>query len=456
MKKKQTGKFMAMALTAAMLGGMLAGCGNNAANAPADTTPAPETPAAESSAVQESTPAEETPAASGEQVTIKVAHWDSYTEPSTQMLVDGFEAANPNIKVELIDIASGEYSNKLTVMLNGGNDLDVVWVKDPDNTPSIAERGQLEDLTPYIEKDGVDIAAMNGSDALKLDGKQVALPVSTGFYVLYYNKDIFDAAGVDYSGNDMTWTEFEELVKKVTSGEGNDKKYGALFHTWQACVQNWAVQDGKHTILDTDYSFMKPYYEMALRMQDEGTVMDYSTLKTGNIHYSSVFMEGQCAMMPMGSWFMSTMIEKTKAGETSVNWGVATLPHPDGVEAGWTVGSTTPMGVSAGSKYKDAAWEFVKYCSGEEGAKIYADCGMIPARMNADTIKALAALDGMPEGLEEALQTKHVAMDRPLEVHSAEVNQMLGEEHSLIMIKELSIDDGLAEMGERSKEIQGK
>ncbi len=456
MKKKQTGKFMAMALTVAMLGGMLAGCGNNAANAPADTTPAPETPAAESSAVQESTPAEETPAASGEQVTIKVAHWDSYTEPSTQMLVDGFEAANPNIKVELIDIASGEYSNKLTVMLNGGNDLDVVWVKDPDNTPSIAERGQLEDLTPYIEKDGVDIAAMNGSDALKLDGKQVALPVSTGFYVLYYNKDIFDAAGVDYPGNDMTWTEFEELAKKVTSGEGNDKKYGALFHTWQACVQNWAVQDGKHTILDTDYSFMKPYYEMALRMQDEGTVMDYSTLKTGNIHYSSVFMEGQCAMMPMGSWFMSTMIEKTKAGETSVNWGVATLPHPDGVEAGWTVGSTTPMGVSAGSKYKDAAWEFVKYCSGEEGAKIYADCGMIPARMNADTIKALAALDGMPEGLEEALQTKHVAMDRPLEVHSAEVNQMLGEEHSLIMIKELSIDDGLAEMGERSKEIQGK
>ena len=456
MKKKQTGKIMAMALTAAMLGGMLAGCGNNAANAPADTTPAPETQAAESSAVQESTPAEETPAASGEQVTIKVAHWDSYTEPSTQMLVDGFEAANPNIKVELIDIASGEYSNKLTVMLNGGNDLDVVWVKDPDNTPSIAERGQLEDLTPYIEKDGVDIAAMNGSDALKLDGKQVALPVSTGFYVLYYNKDIFDAAGVDYPGNDMTWTEFEELAKKVTSGEGNDKKYGALFHTWQACVQNWAVQDGKHTILDTDYSFMKPYYEMALRMQDEGTVMDYSTLKTGNIHYSSVFMEGQCAMMPMGSWFMSTMIEKTKAGETSVNWGVATLPHPDGVEAGWTVGSTTPMGVSAGSKYKDAAWEFVKYCSGEEGAKIYADCGMIPARMNADTIKALAALDGMPEGLEEALQTKHVAMDRPLEVHSAEVNQMLGEEHSLIMIKELSIDDGLAEMGERSKEIQGK
>lgn len=448
-------KVMASVLTIAMLGGMIAGCGNTAA--PAANTPAPETtPAAESTAAKEESVPAEAAEPSGEQVTIKVAHWDSFTEPSTQMLIDGFEAANPNIKVELIDIASAEYSNKLTVMLNGGNDLDVVWVKDPDNTPSIAQRGQLEDLTPYIERDGVELSAANGADALKLDGKQVALPVSTGFYVLYYNKDIFDAAGVEYPGNDMTWEEFEELAKKVTSGEGNDKKYGALFHTWQACVQNWAVQDGKNTILNTDYSFMKPYYEMVLRMQDEGTVMDYSTLKTGNIHYSSVFMEGQTAMMPMGSWFIATMIEKVKAGETSVNWGVATLPHPADVEAGWTVGSTTPMGVNANSKNKDAAWEFVKYCSGDEGAGIYASVGMIPARMNDDTVKTLAAMEGMPEGIEEALRTRHVSMDRPLELHSAEVNQMLGEEHSLIMIKELSIDDGLAEMGERSKEIQGK
>lgn len=302
-------KVMASVLTMAMLGGMIAGCGNTAA--PAANTPAPETtPAAESTAAKEESVPAEAAEPSGEQVTIKVAHWDSFTEPSTQMLIDGFEAANPNIKVELIDIASAEYSNKLTVMLNGGNDLDVVWVKDPDNTPSIAQRGQLEDLTPYIERDGVDLSAANGADALKLDGKQVALPVSTGFYVLYYNKDIFDAAGVEYPGNDMTWEEFEELAKKVTSGEGNDKKYGALFHTWQACVQNWAVQDGKNTILNTDYSFMKPYYEMVLRMQDEGTVMDYSTLKTGNIHYSSVFMEGQTAMMPMGSWFIATMIDR--------------------------------------------------------------------------------------------------------------------------------------------------
>ncbi|HJC57912.1 MAG TPA: sugar ABC transporter substrate-binding protein [Candidatus Eisenbergiella intestinipullorum] len=456
-------KLLAAILTAAMLAGMTAGCGSSGSTADTGGSAAAQTTAASESAAPESVAAEseadgstEAQEASGEQVTIKVAHWDSSLDPSTQMLIDGFEAANPNIKVELIDIASSEYSNKLTVMLNGGNDLDVVWIKDADNTPSIAQRGQLEDLTPYIERDGMDLAEMNGADALNLNGIQAALPVKTDFYVLYYNKDIFDAAGVEYPGNDMTWSEFEELATQMTSGEGNDKVYGAHFHTWQACVQNWAVQDGKHTILDTDYSFMKPYYEMALRMQDAGTVMDYSTLKTGNIAYASVFMEGQTAMIPMGTWLMSTIIEAKKNGETDINWGVATLPHPDDVEAGYTVGSTTPMGVNAASKHKDEAWEFVKFCSSEEGAKIYAEAGIIPARMNEETIKALAALDGMPEGLEEALQTKHVSLDRPLELHSAEVNQMLGEEHSLIMIKELSIDEGLAEMGERSKEIQGE
>lgn len=206
-------KLLAAIFTAAMLAGMTAGCGSSGSTADTGGSAAAQTTAASESAAPESAAAEseadgsaEAQEASGEQVTIKVAHWDSSLDPSTQMLIDGFEAANPNIKVELIDIASSEYSNKLTVMLNGGNDLDVVWIKDADNTPSIAQRGQLEDLTPYIERDGMDLAEMNGADALNLNGIQAALPVKTDFYVLYYNKDIFDAAGVEYPGNDMTWS----------------------------------------------------------------------------------------------------------------------------------------------------------------------------------------------------------------------------------------------------------
>lgn len=448
-------KVLALTLTAAMAGAMLAGCGG------------PKTPASQNSQDSQtaSEPAASTQEASKtqeeksveEETTIKIAAWDASTSAYTKPLIEAFENTHSNIKVELIDIASADYTQKLTVMLNGGNDLDVVWIKDGDTTPSIAARGQLEDLTPYIERDGVDLAVYNGvAETLNMDGAQVALPISTGFYILYYNKDIFDEAGVPYPSNDMTWEEFEELAGKVTLGEGNDKKYGALIHTWQACVQNWGVQDGVHTILDTDYTFFKPYYEMALRMQEAGSSMDYATLKTGNIHYSSPFLQGQVAMMPMGSWFMATMISKIKAGESTVNWGVATIPHAENLEAGYTVGSTTPMGINAKSANKDAAWEFVKFACGEEGAKIYAENGDIPAMKDENIISVIAGVDGMPEGAEEALVTKNIALDRPLDEKSAEVNQMLGEEHSLIMIGELDVDTGLAEMAERSKEIQGK
>lgn len=394
---------------------------------------------------------------SGKQTTLKIAYWDLTTSATTQPLVDAFEKAHPDIKVEMMDIASADYTQKLTVMLNGGNDLDVVWIKDGDTTPAIAARGQLEDLTPYIEKDKIDLGAFNGvAEKLNFDGKQVALPVSTGFYILYYNKDLFDAANVAYPTNDMTWAEFEDLAAKVTAGEGNDKKYGALFHTWNACVQNWGVQDGQHTILDKDYTFFKPYYEMALRMQDAGTCMDFSTLKTGNIHYSSPFLQGQVAMMPMGTWFMATIISKKNAGESDVNWGIATIPHAEGMEAGYTVGSTTPMGISANSKNKEAAWEFLKFATSAEGAKIYAENGDIPAMKDDSVIAAIAGIEGMPEGAADALVTKNIALDRPLDEKSAAVNQMLGEEHGLIMIGEKSIDDGLAEMAARREEIENQ
>lgn len=107
--------------------------------------------------------------------------------------------------VEPIDVPSADYTTKLSVMLNGGSDLDVFWVKDANTLYDLQERGQTADLTSYIERDGVNLADYNGlADGFNFDGKQVALPFRTDYYVLFYNKDIFDAAGVDYPSNDMT------------------------------------------------------------------------------------------------------------------------------------------------------------------------------------------------------------------------------------------------------------
>ncbi|QQO11343.1 sugar ABC transporter substrate-binding protein [Breznakiella homolactica] len=394
---------------------------------------------------------------SGGTVTIQVANWDTANMPYVPVLIQAFETANPGVKVEIVDIPSADYNQKLTVMLNGGSDVDAFWIKEADMAKSFNNRGQLMDLTANIRRDGINLNDFNGlAENFVFDEKTVALPARTDYYIMYYNKDIFDAAGVAYPSNNMTWPEWEQLAARVTSGSGNTKKYGGFLHTWQACVQNWAVQDGKHTIMETDYSFFKPYYEMAIRMQDAGTIWDFGTLKTAGIHYSSAFLQGNVAMMPMGTWFFSTIIDRINKGESKVRWGISVLPHPAGVEAGWTVGSTTPMAVNNASKKKDAAWEFVKFVTGPEGAKIYAAGGSLPARSNSQTLADIANAPGMPEGSLDALQVKHISLDRPVADLVADVNNMLGEEHSLIMLKQVSIDQGLQNMARRSKQIQNK
>jgi multiple sugar transport system substrate-binding protein len=393
----------------------------------------------------------------GGPVTIAAANWDLENMPYILPMIEAFKQTWPDISVEIMDIPSADYTQKLMVMLNGGSDVDVFWIKDGDTIKSLVNKGQLADLIPYLIRDNIDLKVYNGLvDRFNIDNRIIALPARTDYYILYYNKDIFDAAKVPYPSNDMTWGEWEQLAARLTSGTGNNKIYGAHLHTWQACVQNWGVQDGKHTIMDTDYSFFKPYYDMAIRMQNAGTLWDYGSLRTGGIHYSSAFLQGKTATMPQGTWFLSTILNRIKSGEAKLRWGIAAIPHPAGTSAGWTVGSATPIAINEASRKKDAAWEFVKLVTGDEGARLYAEYGSFPSRANTQTLAEIAKISGMPDGSLEALSVKNISLDRPYEDYVTEVNQMLGEEHSLIMLKEVTVDQGLARMAKRSKEIQSK
>jgi len=388
---------------------------------------------------------------------IKVAHWDVTTHHYITPLIEAFKQAYPDISIEVIDIPSSDYTQRLTVMLNGGSDVDVFWIKDGDTTKSIAGRGQLADLSNYISKNNINLGDFHGmTDRFIIDNKIVALPASANYYVMYYNKDIFDNMRIPYPSNDMTWEEWEILAGRLTSGSGRNKVYGGLLHTWQACVQNWGIQDGRHTIMETDYSFFKPYYEMALRMQRAGFIQDYGSLKAGGVHYSGLFLRGSAATLPMGTWFFTTIIERIKNDESNIRWGISTLPHPPNTESGWTVGSVTPIAMNQASRKKDIAWEFINFVTGNEGAKIYASFGQFPGRTNDETLNVIASLPGMPEGAAQALAVKKIAPDRPMELKVGEINQMLGEEHSLIMLEEVSIQKGLDNMARRSREIQGK
>jgi len=422
------------------------------AEAPAEQEQA-EAPAEEMAAEPTEAPAEEMVEEMAEPITLKMTAWDISATPYWQAVIDAYEAQNPDVKVELIDISSAEYQDKVNIMLSGGDETDIITVKDIPGYSAMLTRNQIIPLESYIEKDGLDLSVYSGAaEELTFEDSIYALPFRSDIWILYYNKDLFDAAGVDYPTNDMTWEQFDSIAREMTSGSGADKVYGAHFHTWRSTVELGTVQDGKNTVIATDYSFMQPMYDMVVGMQDDGIIMDYGELKAGSIHYSGVFKNAQIAMLPMGSWFIGSLIAAKDAGEFDFDWDVVKYPHPEGVEAGTTAGTLTSLAINANSANKDAAWDFIKFYSGIEGAKALAATGNLPAIRNAEVLDVFSSLEGVPPGAAEALETATVRLELPMDPKVGAVEQILNEEHELIMTESVSVDEGIAEMTSRISE----
>ncbi|MDO5415652.1 MAG: sugar ABC transporter substrate-binding protein [Lachnospiraceae bacterium] len=453
-------RLVSLALAAAMAG-TLAGCGGGSA----ETTAAPETTkaaeAAETTAAAE-TKAEETTAAAAGQTTLKWSIWDKDLTTYYKPLVEAYEAKNPDVKIELVDLGSSDYQTVLATQLTGsGSDFDVVTIKDVPGYTTLVNKGVLEPLNDYIAKDSVDLAAYKGlTDQISVEDKLYELPFRSDFWLVYYNKDVFDAAGVAYPTNDMTFAQYDEIARSLTNDEPGAEVYGAHYHTWRSAVQLFGILDGKNTILDGNYDFLKPYYEMVLAEQEDGVCQDYATLKTSNLHYSGAFAQGNVGMMNMGTWFISTMIDKIKAGEYTecTNWGLAKYPHAEGVEPGSTLATITSLAIPTTAPNKELAWDFVKFVCGEEGADILASTGTIPAIMTDDIANMVSGIEGYPadDASKEALQTSNLYLEMPVSTKSSEIETVLNEAHDNIMTGNMTIDDGIADMNEKVSAILGQ
>ncbi len=154
--------------------------------------------------------------------------------------------------------------------------------------------------------------------------------------------------------------------------------------------------------------------------------------------------------------FTGTMIAAEKKGDVKFKWGVAKYSHPDGVPAGTTAGPLTSLAINSNPKNKDAAWDFIKFYSGIDGAMAIAATGNLPAILNADTLKVFAGVQGVPSEATTALQTVKVRLELPMNSKSSAVDKILNEEHDLIMTNSISVDDGIAEMTKRVNEVLSK
>ena len=393
-------------------------------------------------------------AAADEKTKLTIACWDLTSTSYYQAMKDGFEALNPDVEVEFIDLASQDYNIKASTMLSGGDTTDLFCVKELSDLQNWVAADYVLCLNDKIAADGYDTSKYAGMEACyKYVGTDdlYALPFRADFWVLFYNKDLFDAAEIGYPGNDMTWDEYATTAKALTS----ETVYGTHYHTWLSAVANWAVCDGINTLADGEYSDLEYFYKLYQDLEDFGACMSYDELKASGLHYSGAFAQGNIAMMPMGYWYAATLISYIKDGTANFNWGITAVPHLEGVAAGSSFGSPTGMAINKKSANADLAWKFIAWLCSEEGAKAMAATGNRPAYVSEEVAKVMASADGFPtdETSLAALLPSAVSLEWPVGEGVNEIKTIVNEEHSMIMTRESTIEEGIAAMEERAAEF---
>jgi len=308
------------------------------------------------------------PAASGgyqgAPASIEYAIWGDPAEIDSQTkLVESFEAVNPTIDVKVTVADWDSYWEKLLTGLAGGAAPDVFAMDGP-LFPDYQARDVLLDLQPFIDRDAYDLGQLadQGVGVFKTaEGEQFGLPRDLNVVVLYYNKKMFDAAGIPYPDDTWDWAKLVAVGKQLTldtNSDGTVDQWGLYTETsdmenyWLSLVwQNggdFFAADGKSTALTTAESAGGLQFLQDLIYKDKILAEPAIFADLGD-----AFEQGLAAMEVNGSWLVPT---HQAAG---IELGIA--PIPSGPAGRFTTVNPTGAVVYKGTKAPDAAWEYAKY-----------------------------------------------------------------------------------------------
>ncbi|MEV0587018.1 sugar ABC transporter substrate-binding protein [Nonomuraea sp. NPDC050310] len=303
-----------------------------------------------------------TGSSSGE-VTITFAIWEKNDQAGSTNLINAFQKANPGIKVKLEITPWDQYWTKLQTAATGGAAPDVFWMNSL-NMKLYAKGGIIK---PLDEKpvEGLPASVV---DSYRYEGKLYGVPFSVGFPVLWYNKKLFDAAGVAHPNVDWTWDDVKAAAKKLTKPE--DRQYGIMAPMWdQVGFYNTIYQAGGHVISEDGKKsgFAEPGSIQGLEFWT-GLIRD-KVAPPAEVYADTdgiqLFQSGKYAMQYGGMWFAPIY-----AGNTDIKDAVDAAPLPKGPAKGGVIMLGMSTAVSAKGRHQAEAEKFSSFLASPEAQKI--------------------------------------------------------------------------------------
>jgi multiple sugar transport system substrate-binding protein len=312
---------------------------------------------------------------------------DPADEAAYRTLADSFVNANPDIEVELINIpGAGDFQRRLAADFAAGSPPDGFLINYRRYGPFVAG-GAVEPIDPYlaqsttIERSDFYPQAL---DAFTWRGQLMCLPQNMSSPVIYYNKDIFDAAELAYPANDWTWDEFLVTANALTMDQDADgafDQYGFGIDPSLVRAAPFIWMNGGEIVDDpispTRLTLDSPASRSALAWFIElQTVHHVTPDAVAEAAESSLsrFLNGRLAML----------VESRRATPEfrrieRFDWDVA--PMPDGKERA-SILHTDAFCIAAAGQHKDAAWRFVEFANTHTGQAILTQSGRtVPSRI---------------------------------------------------------------------------
>jgi multiple sugar transport system substrate-binding protein len=322
-----------------------------------------------------------------EPITLRFTYWGSPIErAAVEQMVRAFESENPDISVEALHIPDSEYIARVSAMIAAGTPPDVGYLLDT-HAPQWASEGKVMDLTDIIQADPELSSRLPETYYTVASGRTIGTSTATEIMLLFYNKDVFDAAGVAYPPADpeaaWTWDEFLAAARKLTADRngrhpgqaGFDpdgiKVFGVSFarSAWYSYYPfiysnggELVNADGTRLMIDSPAA-VEAIERMAALMWAEH-VMPTPAQAEQLPPSDALFQTGQLAMDIRGQWKLLDY-----ASMEGLRFGVGVLPK---MKEAKTLILGSPTVIFNGTPHLDAAIKFYKFHNDPQVVDLFA------------------------------------------------------------------------------------
>lgn len=314
--------------------------------------------------------------------TLTMACWDSQQAPVMKKMGEAYTKENPNVEIDVQVTTWTEYWTKLEASVTGGEPADIVWLNVL-HLEEYVDAGILKDLTKVGE--AIDVKGNYPEalvDAYTVDGKLYAIPKDFDTNGVFYNKEIFDKAGVEYPTDGMTFEDFVAKCQELKDAGLDEGVYPTAVNRNSGQTTYYSSIDANGGYVLSEDKTKSGWGEQAtidaiapwLKIVQDG--LSPNLQQMSDTSPDAMFGAGKLAMYLAGNY----MIPEFASTLDIKNIDVVQRPTFNGKSTDIING--LGYAVSEGTKHEEEAMKFVEWLGGEEAMKLQAEGGVVISARN--------------------------------------------------------------------------